>query len=102
MIKSFAEEHDYPDQFLYPSESGQGRQVEQASWPLKNNSVYMRWLEMKRENARKKKLFKSANEVMVTIHVQESLSSESISNLYENIPDKFKDIVRIRGHRTKF
>ena len=58
---------------------------------------------MKRGIIRKKKVFKSADEVMAMIrHVWESLSSEIVLKLYETMPDRLKDIIKMRGHRTKF
>ena len=40
---------------------------------------------------------------MATIkHVCESLPSETISNLYESIPDQLRKIIKMKGLRKKF
>ena len=67
------------------------------------NPIENLWLKMKREVSKKKKIFKSADDVMATIrHVWGSLSSEDISKLYESMPIRLRDIIKMRGHRAKF
>ena len=67
------------------------------------NPIENVWLRMKREIARRKKVYKSVDDVMATVkHVWDSLPSENISSLYESMPDRLKDDIKMKGHRTKF
>ena len=84
----------------------ENRGIPKIGWPPQSpdlNPIENVWLKMKREIARKIKVSKSADEVMATIrHVWESLSSEVVSKLYETMPDRLKDIIKMRCHRAKF
>ena len=40
---------------------------------------------------------------MATVkHVWDSLPSETISSLYESMPDRLEEVIKMKGHRTKF
>ena len=75
-------------------------------WPPQSpdlNPIENVCLHMKREIARQKKQFKSVDEVMATIHyVWDKISCDVISNLYKSMSERLRDVIKIRGYRSKF
>ena len=54
------------------------------------------------EDSKAEKIFKSIDEVMATVkHVCESLQNETIYKLHESMPDSFRKIIKMKGHRKK-
>ena len=68
------------------------------------NPIENVWLMMKREIAKRKKVYKSVDDVMATVkHVWDLIPIETISSLYESMPDRLnKEVIKMKGHRTKF
>ena len=58
---------------------------------------------MKREIEKTRKTFRSAAEVMETIHnVWDLISVDEINGLYKSLPERLKEVINMCGHRTKY
>ena len=67
------------------------------------NPIENVWLRMKREIAKQKKVYKSVDDVMTTVkHIWDSLTSDTISSLYESMPDRLREVIKMKGDKTKF
>ena len=80
--------------------------VPKIDWPPQSpdlNPIENVWLRMKKEITKRKKAYKSVDDIMATVkHVWDSLPSETISSLYKSMPDRLKEVIKMKGHRTKF
>ena len=80
--------------------------VPKTDWPPQSpdlNPIENVWLRKKREIAKRKKVYKSVDDVMATVkHVWDSLPSETISSLNESMLDRLKEVNKMKGHRAKF
>ena len=60
-------------------------------------------VEDEEEDCKAEKVYKSVDDVMATVkHVWDSLPSETISSLYESMPDRLNEVIKMKGHRCFF
>ena len=60
-------------------------------------------VEDEEEDCKVEKVYKSVDDVMATVkHVWDSLPSETISSMYESMPDRLNEVIKMKGHRTFF
>ena len=84
----------------------QQKNIPKILWPTQSpdlNPIENLWLRMKREIEKTRNTFRSAAEVMETIrNVWDSISVEEINGLYKSLPERLKEVIKMRGHRTKY